>query len=190
MMVRVGRESDESVWSAPGESPPAPPPGSPTPGPPGPSAPPPLSPPLAAPSQPPRTVRGAALATCIVVGLLGLGSCAALVVGTVQLARGPIRATDRYFAALERGDFATAYALECPSMKLLADEVALRSRYTDDAVLSWHTHGFETSHAIGADTEATVSGTLTTAKEGARDVTIELTDSDGGWRLCRVDALG
>ena len=176
--------SDESVWGAPGGQPAGSPAGSPVP-PPMPGQPGPVPPGWQAPvSVPPqgRSVRRGAMTLIIIVGLLGVGSCGALIGGAIKAARGPIKATDKYFQAIERGDFEAAVALECPAAQSTYGAAEMRRDFADDPVLSWHTHGFSETKDISAPTDATVEGTLTQENQ-TRPLIVYLTDTDG-WRVC------
>ena len=128
-------------------------------------------------------MRTGAIVACVLVGLVGLGSCGALIAGAVRLVRGPIRATDKYFSALERRDYTAAFALECPVLQSAETADDLRQAYDQSPIVSWHSHGFSEDSNIGGTTVATVDGTLTTVG-GSRDVTIFLTDLGGTWLVC------
>ncbi|HVU74631.1 MAG TPA: hypothetical protein VHE83_16835 [Mycobacteriales bacterium] len=119
----------------------------------------------------------------IIVALLGVGSCGALILGGVRLAKGPIKATDSYFSAIKRGDVEAAFARQCPSLQATATPTALRDAYDTDPVISWHTRGFQDSTDFNGNTVAVVSGTLT-RQDGAQLLDVQLEKDGRDWLVC------
>jgi hypothetical protein len=127
-------------------------------------------------------------AAIAVAAFLGLGSCGGFIVAGVRASTGPINATHIWFDAIQRGDYVTAVAHECPLARLVLDTGTLRQDFGGDPILSWHAHGFEIAEQTDGPRTARVDGTLR-QESGSTDIAVYLQRYGGHWLVCAQNGL-
>lgn len=126
----------------------------------------------------------------VFVGLIVLGGgCSYLVFRAV---RGPVDATNDFFAAVNDGDLSLAASLVStdPSCSFASDpEGAIDQQFTGITVQSYFFAGATVNTGDGASA-AEVIGLVTTLEEGDVSYTVDMLQEGDSWKVCTLERTG